>query len=55
MLDCENFLHGLKGAPAGACRAVPAMADSVNDRDALWEFVRRREVDRQELGGEWRG
>ena len=37
-------------APA-ARRAVPALADSAQDRDALREFVRRREVDRQELGG----
>jgi len=47
---CDNFLYGFTGAPA-ARRAVPALAGSVQDRDALREFVRRREVDRQKPSG----
>jgi hypothetical protein len=47
---CDNFLYGFKGAPA-ARRAVPALADSAQDRDALREFVKRREADRQEPHG----
>jgi len=50
---CADFLYGFKGAPA-ARRAVPVLADSVADRDALREFVKRREVRRQELRGECR-
>ena len=44
----DNFLHSFKGTPP-ARRAVPALADCVQDRDALREFVGRREVRRQEL------
>ena len=46
---CDNFLYGFKGAPS-ARRAVPALADSAQDREVLREFVKRREVHRQELG-----
>ena len=42
------FFTTIKGAPS-ARRAVPALTDSAQDRDALREFVRRREVRRQEL------
>jgi hypothetical protein len=47
---CDNFLYGFKGAPA-ARRAVPAQADSAQDRDALREFVGGVRVGRQELRG----
>jgi hypothetical protein len=45
-----TFSTVFKGAPS-ARRAVPALAGSVDERDALREFVRRRGVRRQEL---WR-
>jgi hypothetical protein len=45
----RTFFTVIKGTPA-ARRAVPALADSAQDRDALREFV-RHEVRRQELQG----
>ena len=39
----RTFFTIIKGAPP-ARRAVPALADSAHDRDALREFVRWREV-----------
>ena len=44
--SCDNFLYGFKGTPS-ARQAVPAPADSAQDRDELREFVRLREVSRQ--------
>jgi hypothetical protein len=45
----DNFLYSFKGARHGARRAVPAPGRFRARRDALREFVRRREVGRQEL------
>jgi hypothetical protein len=53
-MQCEDFLHSHQGR-ATARQAGSALIDSMRDRDTLREFVRRREVDRQELRGEWRG
>jgi hypothetical protein len=47
---CDNFLYGFKGTPP-ARQAVPALADSVQNRGVLREFAGRRETGRQEPGG----
>ena len=46
---CEDFLHSYQGHALRARRAVPAFANSVQERDALRESVKRREVGRKEL------